>query len=284
MNAVKKESLGGPIQTTVVDQVALLPDAGLVKLNEKSASVNNSARIYIVQGGDTLSDIAELFDVSTDTIVAENNLVNRTVQTDQELKLLPFSGIRHRIKEGDTLKQLSDKYDVEVGSIKAFNPVDQTENLVAGNTLDIPGGSLPKKKKVISPKKSTSAVTSATASRPVAAGWLVHPLRGAGVRTQGIHGMNAVDYGAAIGTPIVASANGTVSEAASGGWNRGYGGYAFIQHDNGATTVYGHMSSMIVNPGQWVAQGQVIGYVGNTGRSTGPHLHFEVRGGFNNPF
>jgi murein DD-endopeptidase MepM/ murein hydrolase activator NlpD len=71
---------------------------------------------------------------------------------------------------------------------------------------------------------------------------------------------------------------------ASGAWNGGYGNYVVIQHGNGSQTLYAHQSKIIVGVGEHVVQGQVIGYVGNTGRSTGPHLHFEVRNGPRNPF
>ena len=72
----------------------------------------------------------------------------------------------------------------------------------------------------------------------------------------------------------MAAAAGTVTIAE---YSSGYGNYVTIYHSNGSTTLYGHMSSIAVTAGQTVSQGQVIGYVGSTGYSTGPHLHFEVR-------
>jgi murein DD-endopeptidase MepM/ murein hydrolase activator NlpD len=86
-----------------------------------------------------------------------------------------------------------------------------------------------------------------------------------------------IDFGAPYGAPIVASANGQV---ASAGWDGGYGKAVRINHGAGLTTLYGHMSRVAVAPGQAVAAGQVIGYIGSTGLSTGPHLHYELhRGG-----
>ncbi len=82
------------------------------------------------------------------------------------------------------------------------------------------------------------------------------------------------DVGASYGTAIWAAAGGTVISA---GWNGGYGNCVMINHGNGYTTVYGHMSRIAVSYGQTVSMGQVIGYVGSTGNSTGPHLHFEIR-------
>ena len=86
--------------------------------------------------------------------------------------------------------------------------------------------------------------------------------------------------------PIVAADSGVVTVA---GWvdNTGYGNRVMIDHGNGYITLYGHMSRVSVSVGQRVGKGQLIGYVGSTGRSTGPHVHFEIRnsgGGFNNPF
>jgi murein DD-endopeptidase MepM/ murein hydrolase activator NlpD len=104
-----------------------------------------------------------------------------------------------------------------------------------------------------------------------------------GTKTQGLHGYNAVDYGMPVGSPIYAAAAGTVIISKSSGYNGGYGKYIVIEHQNSTQTLYGHLSNPIVSVGQSVIQGQLIGYSGNTGKSTGPHLHFEVRGA-KNPF
>ena len=83
-----------------------------------------------------------------------------------------------------------------------------------------------------------------------------------------------IDIGAATGTPIYAAAGGTVIYA---GWESGYGNLTVIDHGNGLATAYGHQSQIAVSNGQTVSRGQLTGYVGSTGHSTGPHLHFEVR-------
>jgi murein DD-endopeptidase MepM/ murein hydrolase activator NlpD len=100
-----------------------------------------------------------------------------------------------------------------------------------------------------------------------------------GYRTDPITGAIAfhsgIDIGAACGTPIKAAGTGVIISA---GFNSGgYGNMTLINHGNGLSTLYGHQSSIIVSAGQSVTQGQVIGYVGSTGKSTGCHLHFEVR-------
>ena len=87
---------------------------------------------------------------------------------------------------------------------------------------------------------------------------------------------SGLDFGAAIGSPIVAAADGQVIGA---GWTGGYGRQVRIMHSGGIMTTYSHMSAVVAEPGTTVRQGQVIGYVGSSGLSTGPHLHFEVRVG-----
>ena len=104
-----------------------------------------------------------------------------------------------------------------------------------------------------------------------------------GTKTQGLHGYNGIDIGAPRGSSIFAAAAGTVLVARVGGWNGGYGNYVGVQHDNGTQTLYAHASIVLVSAGQQVSQGSPIATVGATGRATGAHLHFEVRGA-RNPF
>ncbi|MDR0952114.1 MAG: peptidoglycan DD-metalloendopeptidase family protein [Oscillospiraceae bacterium] len=102
-------------------------------------------------------------------------------------------------------------------------------------------------------------------------GWRMHPILNVNKWHAG------EDIGAPSGTPILAADSGTVITANSGNYGGGYGNYVVISHGNGMTTLYAHQSAIAVSLGQSVTQGQVIGYVGSTGLSTGPHLHFEVR-------
>jgi len=101
--------------------------------------------------------------------------------------------------------------------------------------------------------------------------------------SQGLHGHNAVDLAIGIGNPIDAAADGTVIIAKTGGWNGGYGNYVVISHSNGTETLYAHAEKLFVTPGEQVTQGEEIAKIGVTGETTGPHLHFEVRGAAN-PF
>ena len=105
------------------------------------------------------------------------------------------------------------------------------------------------------------------------------------MKTQGLHGPygTAVDIGCKIGTTVVAAAEGTVIKAASSGYNGGYGNVIILSHPNGTQSIYAHLSTVGVQVGQKLRQGQVMGTSGNTGLSSGPHLHFETRG-TGNPF
>ena len=111
------------------------------------------------------------------------------------------------------------------------------------------------------------------------AGYFIDPVPGYRL-SQGIHDNNAVDLAIAKGTPIHAAAAGVVLLARNG-YNGGFGNVVIINHSNGTQTLYAHQSKIAIHTGDEVYQGEVIGYVGSTGHSTGPHLHFEVHGAQN---
>jgi len=157
----------------------------------------------------------------------------------------------------------------------AYNHLDSADDISEGDELIIPGG------EAATPKAVAYAEPVSTSGN-VSSGGLLHTVPGA-IRTQGIHGYNAVDLAAAYGTPIRAAAAGEVIVSKGSGWNGGYGNYIVIKHGNGTQTLYAHLSSNAVGAGAWVSAGQTIGAMGSTGRSTGTHLHFEVRGA-RNPF
>ena len=237
--------------------------------------------VYVVRKGDTLSDIAKMFDVSVNTIIWANNLRNsKDMHPGDTLIILPVSGVEHKIVKGDTLKSLARKYGADAEEIAQYNGLDASESLAIGSTVIIPGGEIAAP--VSSPvKRPASQIRGGGGS--FLAGYFNNPLPG-GIITQGIHGWNGIDIGAARGTPVRSAADGIVIVArTNGGWNGGYGNYVVITHDNGTQTLYSHLRSGIVSFGQEVSSGQTIGYVGATGRATGPHLHFEVRGA-QNPF
>ena len=271
----------------IVDGVAVDPEMAPFDtvFEDKVAPTASSDQIslYLVQNGDTLSQVAEMFGVSVSTVVWANELSsNVDIHPGQTLLILPISGVQHVIKKGDTLKGIAKKYGGDVDEIIAYNNLKKGQALAVGKTITIPGGEIEEPKHVAVAHKSSSR---SKYSGPSIPGYFINPLPGS-VKTQGIHGHNAVDFsdgnrrGA---TPVLASASGRVIVSRVGAWNGGYGNYVVIDHPNGTQTLYAHLHKNLVWQGQNVVQGQVIGYEGSTGRSTGPHLHFEVRGA-RNPF
>ncbi len=275
---------GAPLALATSGGSALLSYSGPSGTTADVAGLEQSDRIsvYVVRKGDTLSEIAEMFDVSVNTIVWANNLKSvRDMRPGDMLAILPVSGIERTIVKGDTLKSLAKKYGADVDEIVAFNGLDPSEPLVIGSTVIIPGGEIVAPPAPVQrPRSPSSPIISGGGS--FLAGYYNNPVPGA-IIFQGIHGQNGVDLAAARGTPIYAAADGVVIIVRNSGWNGGYGNYVVITHSNGTQTLYSHMKNAITSYGQSISAGQVIGYVGSTGRSTGPHLHFEVRGAAN-PF
>ncbi len=268
---------GGDI---ITDNGAIVPDSGpsgtLADIEE--AAKSDQISIYVVLEGDSISQIAKMFDVSVSTIMWANDIDSRgIIREGQTLVILPVSGLQYTIKKGDSLKSIAKKYKAGAGEIREFNDIPVDGSLVVGDTIVIPGGSKAVARYAGSPRRSKVRGSNV----PSYEGYYIRPIKG-GRKSQGLHGWNAVDLAIPYGTPIVAAASGTVKISRSG-WNGGYGTYIVIDHSNGTQTLYSHNSRNIVSAGQWVVKGQVIGYIGSTGRSTGPHVHFEVRGA-KNPF
>jgi murein DD-endopeptidase MepM/ murein hydrolase activator NlpD len=170
-----------------------------------------------------------------------------------------------------------------------FNGIEVDSELAYGETIVVPDGEIQEVKKDTPQKKKEGLLPILARGKTrllqkftndAGAGYFIRPVSG-GVRTQGLHGKNGVDIGGSIGQIVYASAGGTVLLARTGGWNGGYGNYIIVSHSNGSQTLYGHLNAVYVTTGQTVAQGEAIGELGNTGNSTGPHLHFEVRGAKN---
>ncbi|HEV8666890.1 MAG TPA: peptidoglycan DD-metalloendopeptidase family protein [Candidatus Paceibacterota bacterium] len=302
---------GGNI--TVVDGSALQPDegpSGTAADIGNTQNQNSQISVYTVRPGDTLSGIAQMFDVSTNTIIGANDIKNGVIQPGETLIILPITGIEHTVVKGDTLASLAKAYNSDANDIASYNSLDDGAALTVGQTLIIPNGeatavvsgSAPAKSTATKTATKTSSKTGTSHSTTIAKiasgsktepylggsgapipGYFAWPLAG-GIVTQGLHGWNAVDIGAPKGTPIYAAADGTVLVAKdNGAWNGGYGNYVVIAHGNGTETLYAHMSAVLVSPGDSVGQGDQIGKVGMTGEATGNHLHFEVRGA-ENPF
>lgn len=259
---------------------------GETDLFDKDIS-SNRISLYTVRKGDTLEQIARMYGVNVNTILWANDMKKGTPpQPDQVLVIMPISSVQYTVKKGDTLESIAKLYGSDINEIAQFNSFEDGAKLAVGTQVIIPDaeGSLT----VAENKKNTNQGKPATDTKKPAAvttasaGYFSRPIKG-GVRTQGIHGGNGVDLASSLRAPIYAAAAGRVVIAKEGGWNGGYGSYVVIQHPNGMQTLYAHMDAVDTSVGATVAKGQQIGKMGNTGRSTGVHLHFEVRGG-RNPF
>lgn len=269
---------GGDI---VVEDGALVPVGDTAEHSDSVSKVSSDEiSIYVVRPGDTLSQIAEMFNINAKTILWANDLSNANqIHPGDSLVILPITGVRHVVKKGDTIESIAKKYSGDVNDILAYNQLASASDISVGDTVVVPDGVMAAP---TPPKAAPSKKSSKGSSTVASGGGYTNPLPGS-VQTQGIHGHNGVDLADPVGTPIHAAAGGTVIIARTSGWNGGYGTYVVIKHPKGTQTLYAHMSKITVATGEAVTQGEVIGYVGMTGRSTGPHLHFEVRGAVN-PF
>lgn len=231
---------------------------------------------YIVKQGDTPEQIAASFGINTDTLLWANGLRDGDIiRPNQELLILPINGVRIKVGAKDTVESLAKKYNGGVMEIIAFNELTLDGKLQAGGYVVIPGGEMPVSAaapKITPGKKYAKSTTPAST-------WLIWPASG---KNWGrLHNNNAVDIASPCGTPVYAAAAGKVVISDGVGYNGGYGKYIKILHPNGVSTLYAHASSLLVNIGEQVAQGQQIMVMGTTGRSTGCHVHFEVRGASN---
>ncbi|MCB9808818.1 M23 family metallopeptidase [Candidatus Nomurabacteria bacterium] len=237
---------------------------------------------YVIREGDTLADIAEIFDISTSTIKYNNpDTTKGKLKAGTELIIPPIDGISYKIQKGDTFSGIAKKFDVAADDIADFNYILDRTSVVAGTTLFIPNGKPLPEAKVTIKTSSEKTTTASVPSNYSFSGSLGRPVSGPitsgyGMRSMGMH--RGIDFGVPVGTPIHAAGSGYVKKAAGSGYNGGFGKMVVLGHGD-YDTLYAHMSRVAVTAGQYVEKGQVIGYSGNTGRSTGPHLHLEVRVG-----
>lgn len=251
-------------------------------IEEKSTTIS----IYVVRDGDNLSQIADMFDVSVNTIIWANDLGSKPIiHEGQTLVILPISGIQYTVKRGDTIKGIVSRHNADLEDVLKYNSLSLDSVIKEGDIVVIPDAEPARESALAEKVNSRTGKVSSTvhdADGPSYPGYYVRPIRG-GVRTQGLHGYNAVDLATLNGASVYAAAEGMVIASVSGGWNGGYGNYVIISHPNGTQTLYSHNSKNLVKQGDYVEQGEIIAKVGATGHATGPHVHFEIRGA-KNPF
>lgn len=244
----------------------------------------HSFQTYVVGRGDTPNGIAEKFGLNPETLLGGNPFLSEestALQTGTELIILPVDGVLHDVSQGETLEGLAQQYGVPIEDIIAYEPnnLEFPYRLEADTQILVPGAV--RELFVWNPPQ-----LAAVSSRPSSVGRGVQPaIQGTGTfiwpiisryMTQNYwYGHRAIDIALPEGSAVAASDTGTVTFA---GWNvYGYGNLIVVNHGNGYETFYAHLSGINVVPGQVVYQGNVIGATGNSGRSSGPHIHFEVR-------
>jgi hypothetical protein len=247
---------------------------------------------YTVQPGDNIFNIAAWFGLTPETIVWSNREAIKDapwlVQPGLELFIPPVDGVYHTVRAGETVASIAADYEVELAVLyNEWNDIEEREPLREGQLVFVVGGTgeevtwePPPRYPAPGPAGYSYGVCSGVSvTGPGANGWFVLPTGSS--RVSGWYFRDprnpthiGLDYACRLGDPIYAADNGVVTIA---GWNGGYGILVELEHGNGFRTRYGHFSSIAVGCGHTVYQGQLLGYCGSTGWSTGPHLHFEIR-------
>jgi len=223
-------------------------------------------RVYTVVEGDTVSGIAARFGLDIETLRWSNpDLAHNPdrLYPGDRLVILPFRGAYHTVKPGETLAQIAHRYGVAEEDIVhcPLNDLQSPYELVPGQALVIPGG------RISSRLPHPSLAPDSPFAWPIV-GRVTHVYSAS---------HRAVDIGAPYGSAVYAARAGRVIHT---GWARtGYGFTVILDHGDGLQSLYSHMKGDWVTEGQWVARGQLIGEVGSTGNSSGPHVHFEIRVG-----
>ncbi len=232
---------------------------------------------YTVQAGDTLSGIGQKFKISSDALKYVNNLTDSSIlKVGNKLSIPPVSGLIHKVESGDTLASIAKKYAVPEQAVADFNYILDTSSLAMGTELVIPDAKVPQP--VYIPAFPTLPQFTQPVFVPnVGSGWCMWPTTTRIITQYFSWYHNGLDIATPWGAqpPLFACASGNVTRAGWDPW--GLGLHVQIDHDNGFATVYGHMARIDVGYGQRVGQGEVIGIMGNTGRSTGPHVHFIIK-------
>ncbi|GAB4219561.1 MAG: hypothetical protein Fur009_6300 [Candidatus Microgenomates bacterium] len=280
--------IGGPIiaqNSPFVDlsNYSNINQEGLISYNpyenNLSTVVSSKSRSeienYQVRGGDTLEKIAKMFDVSIDTIKWANDLKTDVIKPGQTLKIPPVTGVVHKVVSGDTAYSIAKKYGVDAQNIVNYIWNDfadqETFALVPGQIIFVPSG-------VIKPTSQPANYRFIASIQAGVKGSSNFIWPTSGVITQyPVSYHMALDIANPSAPSVIAADSGTVVYAGCINW--GYGCHVIINHGNGYQTLYAHLSRYDVEVGQNVSQGQKLGIMGSTGRSTGTHLHFEIRSG-----
>ena len=223
---------------------------------------------YTIEDGDNLTIISRKIGANLDTLVSVNKISNANrLRPGQKIIVPNRNGLLYTMKKGETLADVTDRYDVSLTRVLTFNKIDDANSLREGDDIFLPGAKYTLDERIDKFGQMFSLPTTITRISSVF-GYRVHPITG--VRTKHM----GVDIPGRLNTPVYASRKGKVIFA---GYSGGYGNLVIVRHDKGYTTYYGHLNSITTKTGATVGVGVMIGRMGSTGRSTGSHLHFEVR-------
>ncbi|MBU0880348.1 peptidoglycan DD-metalloendopeptidase family protein, partial [Patescibacteria group bacterium] len=270
------------LETIINEENLIQANDAIIKPNlvttERIKQQRDEIIYYIVEPSDTISTIAANFGISVNTILWENNLsAYSLIRPGDKLTILPMSGITYKVKSGDTIGNIAKTYGVETSIIIETNKLAASGQLKIGQQLIILGG---KKDGYI--KRRSVAYTGLTiiqnllkpkATSPLSGNKMNWPTVGHYITQYYSWRHQGLDIANKIGTPLYAADAGVIETA---GWGRGYGNQIVINHGGGKKTRYAHLSKFYTKKGQKVDKGEAIGTMGSTGRSTGPHLHFEI--------
>ena len=225
---------------------------------------------HVVAAGEQLGDIASRLGVTIEAIMASNRIFSSGGIREGELLRVPREGILHSIKSGQTLTDISLTYGTTVDEIVEANGITDPSMIYAGEEIIISHPRCLPWENVIHFSQGKEVRFIWPLFGPVVSpfGWRIHPILG------NYHHHNGIDIDVAVGTTVYAAAPGKVYFV---GEENGYGTLVILEHSDGYYTFYGHLSEVPVYKGQFVEVGQPIAESGNSGISSGPHLHFEIR-------
>ncbi len=240
-------------------------------------------QLHEVARGETPNIIANQYGISADTLLGGNTWLSQEsnqLQVGAQLVILPVDGVLHNVRAGETIESIAELYRVTPEAIINYPPNNLEfpfYRLVPESELVIPGASIGQFF-FTAPKSVATNAAGEPQWTVFGTGTYIWPINGRCI-TQFYNGFHpGLDVGSMEGSPVYASDTGTVTYASfAAGTYYDYGNLIVINHGNGFETFYAHLSSIGVFPGQTVTQGELIGFTGNTGRSSGPHIHFEIR-------